>query len=448
MPTLTTSPLQQAHIHLQQGRLQQAWHWLQRVEQRDGAFFDLLGQLEELRGRPQAALAAYRQGAALRQTPATLHNNLGVLCRRLGYLDEAQEHLALALRRRPEPRVISNYALLHQARGELPLARAYLALAHEMAPDDDRIAWNLSQVQLALGDLEKGWEGYEAGLRCGVRRPTPQHTPRWDGSPVTRLHINAEQGLGDEIMFATCLEDAQQACDQLSWEADRRLIPLLARAHPQVDFLPRAAFHVPADAHLPMGSLAPRLRRNRDDFPRRPTLRADPARVSQWRERLAGLGPGLKLGLSWAGGQGWERLKRRAPESFSLSLLRLPGIHWLDLQYDDEPLRPQLHAAGLRHFPDLDAKNDLESLAALIAALDGVVTLSNTTAHLAGALGARVVLILPANPGWRWFGEHWSPWYLQVRLLRQGQDGWAGQAARLARLLTREWDQTWLSVGS
>ncbi len=436
MPTVLRPPsLDEVRARLHQGQAEAALTLLKAIPRRDGAFFDLWGQAEELLGRWDRALAAYRQGATLRQTPATLHNNLGMLCRRLGLLDEARAHLGHAVRRRPEPRVLSNYALLHQAEGHLPMARAYLSLAHAMAPNDAHIHWNLAQVQLALGELPAGWLGYEMGLRCGVRRPTPQSTPRWDGAPVARLHVNAEQGLGDEILFSTCLEDARRRCDRLSWEADRRLIPLLERAHPGVRFVPRAALHVPAEAHCPMGSLPVLFRRRLEDFPRRATLRADPRRVARWRRYLADLGPGPKLGLSWAGGAGWERVKRRAPPSFWRALLAQPGIHWLDLQYDDDPQRGVLAGAGMHRPAGLDVRDDLESLAALLQASDGLVTLSNATAHLAAALGVRVFLVLPPNPGWRWFGEGTSPWYPRVHLFPHTTEGWDVQAKAVAAAL-------------
>jgi len=400
--------------------------------------FDLMGLALEALGRPEAALAAYRQGLSCRQVPASLHNNLGDLCRRLGRLEEAKRHLGLALRALRHPRVFSNYALLQQALGHPRMARAYLELACQLAPGDHRLRWNRALLQLAGGDLENGWPGYEAGLACGLRRPTPHPAPRWNGETSVRLRVTAEQGLGDEILFATCLADARARCEHLLWEADPRLIPLLRRAHPAVAYLPRghADGDDGAEAHCPQGSLPGLFRRHLTAFPRRPALAADPRRIARWRRRLDSLGPGLKVGLSWLGGSGWERRRRSPPLAHWLPLMRVPNVVWVDLQYGEAPGRERLVAAGMHRFDDLDARDDLESLAALLCALDLTVSVSNATAHLGGALGAEVWTVLPVDHGWRWFGGKTSPWYPRMRLFRQTRPGaWETPLAAVYRAL-------------
>ncbi len=439
MPTVLEHPrpLERARRHLRAGRPEAALALLARGRD-DARRFDLMGQALEALGRPEAALAAYRQGLACRQVPASLHNNLGDLCRRLGRLEEAQRHLGEAVRALPRPRVFSNYALLQQALGRRDLARAYLTLACQLAPGDARLRWNLALLQLAGGDLEHGWRGYEAGLACGLRRPTPHPAPRWDGEPVACLRVTAEQGLGDEILFATCLADARARCDRLLWEADPRLIPLLRRAHPGVDYLPRgAAGDDGAGAHCPQGHLPGLFRPRLDAFPRHPTLAADPRRTARWRQRLAALGPGLKVGISWLGGSGWERRRRSPPVDAWLGLLGLPNVVWVDVQYGEAPGREQFLAAGLHRFPDLDARDDLEELAALLCALDLTVSVSNATAHLGGALGAAVWTVLPVDHGWRWFGGEASPWYPRMRLFRQSRPGaWSEPLATVRAALS------------
>ncbi len=439
MPTLLEHPpsLERAHRHLREGRPEAALALL--AQTRGGARrFDLMGLALEALGRPEAALAAYRQGLAYRQVPATLHNNLGDLCRRLGRLEEAEHHLGRALRALPHPRVFSNYALLQQALGRRDLARAYLSLACQLAPGDARLRWNLALLELAGGDLDNGWRGYEAGLACGLRRPTLHPAPRWAGEPVARLRVTAEQGLGDEILFATCLADARARCDRLLWEADPRLVPLLRRAHPGVEFLPRGIrIDDGAEAHCPQGSLPGLFRPRLDTFPRHPALAADPARVARWRRRLAALGPGPKVGISWLGGSGWERRRRSPPVAHWLGLLDLPNVVWVDVQYGDAPGRDRLLATGLHRFDDLDARDDLESLAALLCALDLTVSVSNATAHLAGALGAAVWTVLPVDHGWRWFGAEESPWYPRMRLFRQRRPGdWSTPLAAVRAALS------------
>ncbi len=440
MPTLLEHPhpLERARRHLREGRPEAALALLAQGRG-DARRLDLMGQALEALGRPEAALAAYRQGLACRPVPAALHNNLGDLCRRLGRLEEAEYHLGEAVRALPRPRVFSNYALVQQAQGRRDLARAYLTLACQLAPGDARLRWNLALLQLAGGDLDNGWRGYEAGLACGLRHPAPHPAPRWDGDPVASLRVTAEQGLGDEILFATCLADARARCDRLLWEADPRLVPLLRRAHPAVEYLPRGAGGDDgAEAHCPQGSLPGLFRPRLDAFPRRPTLAADGARVARWRRRLAALGPGPKVGLSWLGGSGWERRRRSPPVGEWLGLLDLPNVVWVDVQYGDAPGREHFLATGLHRFSDLDAHDDLEELAALLCALDLTVSVSNATAHLAGALGAAVWTVLPMDHGWRWFGGGASPWYPRMRLFRQSRPGaWSEPLAAVRAALQR-----------
>ena len=121
-----------------------------------------------------------------------------------------------------------------------------------------------------------------------------------------------------------------------------------------------------------------------------------------------------------------------------LGLLGLPNVVWVDVQYGEAPGREQFLAAGLHRFPDLDARDDLEELAALLHALDLTVSVSNATAHLGGALGAAVWTVLPVDHGWRWFGGGASPWYPRMRLFRQSRPGaWSEPLAAVRAALQR-----------
>jgi hypothetical protein len=197
------------------------------------------------------------------------------------------------------------------------------------------------------------------------------------------------------------------------------------------------------DWHIPLGSLPRLLRRSAGDFPRHSGyLAADPARIEYWRGRLAALGPGTKLGLSWRGGTvrtGWHRrsiaLKQLAP------LFASAGAHWVSLQYTDCGREISEFSAStgnvLNHWQE--AIDDYDETAALVCALDGVVSVCTSLVHLAGALDRPVWVMAPAVPEWRYgiAGEE-IPWYPSVRVLRQREPGeWddvvAETAARIAQ---------------
>jgi hypothetical protein len=173
-------------------------------------------------------------------------------------------------------------------------------------------------------------------------------------------------------------------------------------------------------------------------------LRADAQRVAVWRERYAALGAGNKIGIAWRGGNPQTRGALRSIALAELApLIGVPGVQWVSLQHgaaDDEieALRRNF-GIGIAAWPDTGA--DIDELAAMIAALDRVVTIDNTTAHLAGGLGVPVWTLLTRGADWRYGvdGTH-MPWYPHARLFRQRASvpGWAAVAAAAAAALRDE----------
>jgi ADP-heptose:LPS heptosyltransferase len=198
------------------------------------------------------------------------------------------------------------------------------------------------------------------------------------------------------------------------------------------------------DAHSPMGGLGLHLRKSWADFPRREEgyLRADPELAAKLRQRIATGGRKL-VGLSWRSlHREWGANKTAKLSDFE-AILRWPNARFVDLQYGDtNEERAALRETGieLAHLDDIDNTNDIDGLAALITACDAVVSVSNTTAHLAGALGKPVWLLVPYGQGrlWYWFKERKdSPWYPHMRVYRQvnGQS-WAGLVASIQKELS------------
>ena len=176
------------------------------------------------------------------------------------------------------------------------------------------------------------------------------------------------------------------------------------------------------------GSLACRFRRSAAEFPQHQGfLKADPASVAAWRTRLAALGPGRKIGLSWQGGVGFTGRKRRSLTLEQLlPILRLPGIQFVNLQYTE--VREEMRALESRHGVKVhhwqEAIDDYDQTAALVAALDSVLTVCTAIVHLTGALGRPALVMVPFGPDWRYgaSGERMI-WYPSVRLLRQRRIG-------------------------
>jgi hypothetical protein len=262
------------------------------------------------------------------------------------------------------------------------------------------------------------------------------------------LLVWAEQGLGDQIISASMLPELLSLAGKVVVETDPRLIPLYARSFPGIEWIAheKTLYAGHADAQVPVCSLGQYLRPDWEAFPVRPYgyLRADPDRTAGLRHRLDD--GRLVVGLSW------NSLNPRYQKSKSVTLqdlapvLKTANCRFIDLQYGDtseERRTVELDLdVSVERLPDVDNTNDIDGLAALICACDLVVTVSNTTAHLAGALGKEALVLVPSGRGrmWFWFKDRDdSPWYPRVQLWRQqsGQPWREVIAAVAAKLATR-----------
>jgi hypothetical protein len=292
--------------------------------------------------------------------------------------------------------------------------------------------------------------------RDGLERGYPQ--PKWSGEPLAgrRLLLISEQGLGDEMMFASTFAEAITEAEHCVIECDERLAGLFSRSFPQATFVglckveERMWFHQlgkrlhalpPFDFWTATGNFVASRRRGKEAFPRHAGyLQADPARVAHWRARLDELGAGRHIGLSWRGG---TAITNRTGRSMSLELLapllREPGTHFVCLQYgkcaEEITALEASHGIRVHHWPE--ALADYDETAALVAALDLVISVCTAVVHLAGALGRPVWVMAPQVAEWRY--GHQDPsmiWYPSVTVHRQVRDGdWAPVIAQVRKAL-------------
>lgn len=380
-------------------------------------------------------------GHALALAPdlADAHIGLGNALRLLGRFDEASVSYRAAIALQPE-RVeghcnLANL-LLDQGRYEESMVESRRALT--LRPDLPEAHWNLAQAHLARGEFAAGWPEYEYRLLKHNAAELAFPQPLWRGEALAgrTIFVTAEQGVGDEIMFASCLPDVARAAGRCVVECDARLVPLFERSFPGVPAIARLAApgdYPPgapsADCRVAIGSLPGFFRPDLASFPRRTGyLLPDPEKVASWRRRFAALGGGPKVGISWRGGK--EALVRRArsiPLPRWTRLADLAGVTLVNLQYGDRAAEiAEARAAGLEvhDWDDVDPLADLDGFAAQIAALDRVLSVDNATVHLAGALGVPTWVLLPCTADWRWMvGREDSPWYPALRLFRQSHPG-------------------------
>jgi hypothetical protein len=429
------------------------------------------GQARALRelGRFDEAVDLLRHALLTHPEEPRLWNSLGVTLTQDGQAQVAITFLDEAVRLDPR------FAAAHYNRGAARFDLGQFALAHadfsqaaravKVAAEAAAIAFARSTLLLARGDLAAGWDGYEARLSRRWPRAPVFEAPgrRWrPADPLLGKHllVVAEQGLGDELMFANVLPDATEALGPqggLSLAVDPRLVSLFARSFPAAQVSahatdqlgPRSRRSAPdvadprgLDLWAPMGSLPRRFRRSLKDFPSAAGyLRPDPRRVAHWAAWL-GAGPPA-VGVTWRSGKlAGDRRRQYPPLSLWAPLLRTPGLRFVNLQYGDCALELAELAvrAGITILepPGLNLRDDLEGLAALTVALDLTLAVSNATAAMAGACGAPLAVIGgPAN--WTRLGTNAYPWYPSAEAFSTPSfDDWApamdAAAERLAAL--------------
>ncbi|MGE0876248.1 MAG: tetratricopeptide repeat protein [Burkholderiales bacterium] len=369
-------------------------------------------------------------------------------------LEGARYNLAIALRRdeRPEEALPHLEAAVEGNPGSARLANALANVMLDLNRHDDAIREyrraisldpgladvhvNLSGALVATGRFGEGWDADLARWRLpeNIGRLLEYPQRAWSGEPLAgkRILVWTEQAPGDQIMFLHALPDLLARAGSVVLECSGRLLPLLQRSFPGVEMHPRfrEQEQIPRlrehdiDYQAPMSELLRQFRRSWADFaPHAGYLRADPVKVARWRDRLAELGPGLKVGISWRGGTAETHRRRRSiPLRQWAPLLRTPGARFVSLQYSN--VLPEL--AELREQEGLDlphwqeAIDDFDQTAGLLAALDLVISVPTTAIHLAGALAVPTWVLTPHRAGFRYLREgRVMPWYPSVTLHRQ-----------------------------
>lgn len=393
-------------------------------------------------GQHEAAVAACESALRLAPGLAEAWSTLGAALHALGRHDDAIRAHRKAIEINPgaaHHHYSLGLALQHCGRGEEAIASYRRALAAD--PNHAQAHWDMSVALLESGELAEGWKEYEWRWRRRHAEARRYGFSAWDGdaSKPRRLLLWAEQGVGDQILYGSMIPDLVSSRVGITLEVDPRLAPLFQRSFPGITVIPQrdppAANPAGYDCQASLGSLGRWLRPSLEGFPRHPGyLKPDPLRAGEYRARLLGAQPAPLVGISWkSANREFGRYKSLSLNDWA-GILQVPHVHFVDLQYGEtasERERAERQAgARIEHLPEVDLYNDLEGLAALCAACDLVITASNVTAHVAGALGRPVWLLVPKANGrhWYWFsGRTGSPWYPSMRIFTQQTAGdWSG----------------------
>jgi Flp pilus assembly protein TadD len=338
------------------------------------------------------------------------------------------------------------------ALGDFDAATIAYNEALRLSPRNTDALFHLGMVHLMHGRYREGWKGFE--YRFYAPHTTRRKClPRWDGGSLRgkTLHVMREQGLGDDIMYASCFAELISKAHHCIIECEPRLEKLFRRSFPAATLVPiidntkisEVFDRADVDIRIFSASVPGYLRRSPASFPgHKGYLRTHPERASYWRSRLQALGNGLKVGISWRGGTAWTHRRRRVVELESmLPVLSIPGTHWINLQYGNRQseLDELKNKTGVLVIDWPEAiDGDYDETAALVSALDLVVSVCTSVVHLAGALGKNAQVMVPFAAEWRYgaAGESMA-WYPSVRLIRQKQPGdWAPVIQSICKVVT------------
>jgi tetratricopeptide (TPR) repeat protein len=374
------------------------------------------------------AFNLFQRVADLRPDRAEAWNNVGMALQGLHQSDRAREAFLKAGKiDRKCPNYPANVALTFMEQRDYGKAIEWCQKAFSLDPEHAGAKTTYGMSSLALGDWANGWKAYGYALGGKFRKEVVYGDEvRWDGSPGKTLVVYGEQGIGDEVMYASCLPDAVAISKEVVVECDPRLEGLFKRSFPSAFVYGtrrQQEIEWPNDhkleARCPIGQLPQFFRPSPESCPGTPYLVADPERRLQWRALFDSWGKKPKIGLAWSGGS-----RHNHPESRDVGLegfrelIESVDADWVSLQYKDP--RDEIEESGLpvKHYPRATLTADYDDTAGLVAELDLVIGPHTSVHHLAGALGVPSLILVPTKTNWTYARDTLN-WYRGATLVRQ-----------------------------
>jgi len=397
-------------------------------------------------GNPGEAVNAFTSALKVDPHSAAVMNNLGYALLENGECLRAEEWLRRGIATDMGIADLHNNLgnTLRERRKHMEAVKAYRD-AIALRPEFAQAHWNLAQVLLQCGEFEEGWNEYEWRWRRADFTSPHRHfvQPVWNGEDIGGriLLVHAEQGFGDALQFVRYVSMIVDLQATVLLECQPELVRLFAGIPGVAEIIAHGSPLPAFDLHIPLMSLPRVFRTTLAHVPAHvPYLPVEGELVRRWRAHTDTPAAVLRVGFTWSGARHLRQLLNRAcPIESLLPLLATPGAAFYSLQKAASPSE-SVQLAGTPGIRDLSAElHDFADTAAAIRTLDLVISVDTAVAHLAGALGVPVWVLLPDRADWRWLlGRSDSPWYPTMCLFRQKTDGgWGGVVEEVRDALCR-----------
>ncbi len=408
--------------------------------------------------RHEEAIAAFKEALKYSPSNPNTYASMAVTCNDLGEQEQAISYARKAIADGAQGQVLVNcynaMGVAYRFKREPDEALKCFNRALEVNPNAINPHINSGHLFLDQGNLERGWEEYSWGLRRAEVQHYLQQFPQplWHNETLSgkSITILAEQGVGDEILFASIFPDVIKETSECTIECDKRLLTLFSRSFPTGKFIERTnppareLINNPSNFKASASQLAKHYRNDFSKFPDTPSyLSAAAERIEHWKQQLNALNDNIKIGVCWRSSLVTTvRSKGYSSLSDWNDILTIPGITFINLQYDEcsKELSQVKDEMGVTIYDmGIDMKNDLDETAALTSALDYVISAPTAVAAMAGALGKKSLIVTVRN--WAMLGTDHYPWYPAVQVTPwKPEDSWQDTLAHVAATV-RHWKE-------
>lgn len=427
-----------------EGRLDEAAALVEKQIAQQPGDHEMLHRLALLRLGQKShkeSIALFERAIALAPQTAGYRRNFCEVLRGQGRLDEALAQAEQAVALEPENGDgYYNLGIIHYDRLEMDKAIAADRRAVALKPQGGGVHFELAEALLMNGQFEEGWKEYEWRWQIpGVPPLMPaSNKPQWDGSPGKKVMLICDQGFGDTIQFCRFIPQVLARCPDAMIAASREMQPIVRQVSGAAPMTHRWEDLAEFDCYCPLSSLPMIFGTDTTNIPLAGGyLKPDADKLAYWKKKLDALAPPgyRRIGLAWAG-----RPTHGNDANRSMTLDDLKPLLELDdtvlISFQRGPAAVQLG----RYFgkaPVINLAEDFPDVMAILSCVDRLVSVDTSMAHLAGALGRPVSVLLAYAPDWRWLLQRTdSPWYQSVTLHRQDRPGdWNSALAKLMALL-------------